>query len=250
MGGIGSGSGQWHGARKVVESVATQVDVRRLHREGKLQPGTELETWAFFLLDRHRESGRAWVGEECVTFCFRWNAFAQLWKDVTEEVPLVWTRCHYGSRRPWFLCPGPEEQRCGRRAAILFGTPEEPRLLCRTCCGLAYDSQRETPDCRALHRARKIRQRLGPLLSNWQHPFPEKPKRMHWSTYERLAEAALKDEEAGLAALVGRFELWRRQRTKATAWCERRLQELQQEKAQGVGRHEASSYWGGEAGGS
>ncbi len=51
-------------------------------------------------------------------------------------IPLSWTRCHLGGRRPWFLCPG---SGCGRRVAILYG-PTLP-LLCRACRGLTYASK-------------------------------------------------------------------------------------------------------------
>ncbi len=38
---------------------------------------------------------------------------------------------------------------------------------------------------RAVHRAQDIRRRLG-ASANRMEPFPEKPKGMHWRTYERF----------------------------------------------------------------
>jgi hypothetical protein len=66
-------------------------------------------------------------------------------------------------------------------------------FACRQCHQLAYDSQRETPHSRALSRAQANRIKLGgsPIMSD---DFPDKPKGMHWHTYNRLcgeAEEAL-----------------------------------------------------------
>ncbi len=52
---------------------------------------------------------------------------------------LEWTLCQFSTWRPWFLCPDP---RCGRRCAILYLEERSGRLLCRTCLGLSYPSQR------------------------------------------------------------------------------------------------------------
>jgi hypothetical protein len=102
------------------------------------------------------------------------------------QVPIIWTKCHLGGRRPWFKClTTANGEVCGRRVAKLYG----PCFACRRCLGLVYASQREIPVTRAMRRAQMIKMRLGgnndPL-----EPFPQKPRRMHWRTYERLREQA------------------------------------------------------------
>lgn len=94
-------------------------------------------------------------------------------------VELVWTACHFGGHRPWFLCP-----RCRRRAGRLFFLRSE--VGCRECFRLPYESQREVAIHRSIRRERKIRLRLGggPSICD---PVPPKPRGMHWNTYFRLA---------------------------------------------------------------
>ena len=56
---------------------------------------------------------------------------------------------------------------------------------CRHCYDLRYASQREHLGDRALRKAQKIREQLGgdaSLIS----PLPDKPKGMHWRTYDDL----------------------------------------------------------------
>jgi hypothetical protein len=99
------------------------------------------------------------------------------WKDVRQRIPLTWTACAFGSQRPWFRCP------CGRRVAILYGYGE--LFECRQCCGLAYESQAQSPTFRSISRAHAIRDRLGgdPDVFSF---FPKKPPGMHRRTYHRL----------------------------------------------------------------
>ena len=84
--------------------------------------------------------------------------------------------------------------------AILYGPGKY--ILCRHCYALVYESRRENSMTHALRRAQDIRERLGGS-ANMTKPFPEKPKGMHWRTYERLW---WEHDEAQMAQLVGMRE--------------------------------------------
>jgi len=116
------------------------------------------------------------------------------WEEVQQSVTLTWTPCNFGGEWPWFICPGAD---CGRRVALLYGPGRY--FLCRHCYGLTYQSQRDNKMYRALHRAQDIRRRLGGS-ANMMEPFPEKPKGMHSSTYERLW---WEHHEAEMEQLIG-----------------------------------------------
>src|SRR5690242_15643608 len=122
------------------------------------------------------------------------------WKSVEQRVPLAWTRCHLGGKRPWFVCTGGSGgPRCGRRVAMLYGG--DPDFACRECHDLAYASQSESQHARSVRRVRNIRMRLGggPSLLD---PFPEKPPHMHWRTYHRLLAVAAVAEERSTSLLA------------------------------------------------
>jgi hypothetical protein len=69
------------------------------------------------------------------------------------QVPIIWTECHLGGRRPWFKCLTLHNgEVCGRRVAKLYG----PCFECRQCMGLSYASQREIPLSRAWRRAQFV----------------------------------------------------------------------------------------------
>ncbi|MBU0608951.1 MAG: hypothetical protein KKI08_13785, partial [Armatimonadetes bacterium] len=103
-------------------------------------------------------------------------------EDIDYAVPVVWTPCHFGGKRPWLLCPGRE---CGRRVAKLYRPPASRYFLCRHCHGLVCASQGQDEFFCLLQRAWRLKARVGgkPGL---QYPFPVIPQRMHWRTYQRL----------------------------------------------------------------
>jgi hypothetical protein len=180
----GAGSGNWYRFdKKTTTGECHSLDVRYLHRENLLRSGHSFSLrWSragretgsiggivegtktperMILLYHHRK-GRAQNGKTCG------SPYPSPGRPATSK------------ERPWFLCPGAG---CGRRVAVLYGPGRY--FLGRHCYDLAYQSQRDTKMYRALHRAQDIRRRLGGS-ANMLEPFPEKPKGMHWRTYERL----------------------------------------------------------------
>jgi len=154
------------------------VDIRFLHKKRVLDRGyPSVITWS-----RGSEvTGSMGVrsGAGCVILSYRHSGNGGPWQDVELKIPVTWTPCNYGGSRPWFLCP---VSGCGRRVAVLYGGAA---FACRHCRELVYESQREQPYDRALTRAQAIWAKLG----GWStaEPFPEKPKGMHWRTYNRLS---------------------------------------------------------------
>ena len=35
---------------------------------------------------------------------YRVRSFLAGWKSIEQRVPITWTNCHFGGRRPWFIC--------------------------------------------------------------------------------------------------------------------------------------------------
>jgi hypothetical protein len=102
---------------------------------------------------------------------------------------LTWTKCHFGSRRPWFACA-----KCSGRCAVLH--LKYQRLWCRKCHGLSYLSSQASSLNRPLIQNRRLCQKLkgsahflpGATLA------PVKPRKMRWSTYERLCDRILSND--------------------------------------------------------
>jgi hypothetical protein len=92
---------------------------------------------------------------------------------------------------------------CGRRVALLYGAGE--LFACRRCYRLAYASQHEPPHPRGLGTAQKIRERLGGS-PNMFDEFPDKPRGMHWRTYDRLRRLHEVAEERSAIGLMGFVE--------------------------------------------
>jgi hypothetical protein len=173
-----------YGGRTTCESCKS-IDVRRWHREGRLRAGQRFScSWTRGGAPSGSISVRTEADAVLLTFQYRSSTDPE-WQSLEQRVPITWTGCHLGGRRPWFICTVYTGGRyCGRRVALLYLAAGE-LFACRRCCGLAYASQQETLWCRGLGKAQKIRAQLGGS-PNMLEGFPDRPKGMHWKTYDRL----------------------------------------------------------------
>jgi hypothetical protein len=150
------------------------------------------------------------VKADAVVLVFRsWRWGDSYGKFIYQPVPVTWTPCAFGGRRPWFRCDVYSRGRyCGRRVALLHSAVGP--FACRHCLGLAYASQQEPVRERGIATARKIQMRLGGGESVTE-AFPEKPKGMHWRRYNRLRRRhtqAFERSLVGLSKSVERLERW------------------------------------------
>jgi hypothetical protein len=200
MGGFGSGG--WQSGKNTTSNMRS-LDVRRLQRDGLLTAGRWF-MWRWSIDGEEVASIQIRVGDDRVTLNYRARSHGEEWQPLEYPVYLDWTPCHLGGRRAWFRCPA---RGCGRRVAVLYGGTI---FACRHCHQLAYASQRERSDDRAMRRAGKIRQRLGwePGIAN---PEGDKPKGMHWRTFDKLSaqhDAFAHASWMGMAARLGMLEKW------------------------------------------
>jgi len=149
MGGFGSGRTSY----KLRAEHCRSLDVNRMNRAGSLAPGSR-GSWVWSRdgaevgrIDYRAEPHR-------LHLVFRVRQYGGDWEAVTDHVGITYVNCHYGSIRPYFLCPGMGNGRyCGRRVAKLYCGGRY--FLCRHCYNIGYTSQLEPQYDRLLRRANK-----------------------------------------------------------------------------------------------
>ena len=176
--------GRPYGSGRVICESCISIDVRLWHREGRLRAGQHF-SWSWTCGGKPSGSIKVHTETDAVILMYRARSWGNAeWKSVEQRVPITWTACHLAGHRPWFICSVYFNGRCcRRRVALLYGAGE--LFACRRCYGLAYASQREALHHRGIGKAQKIRMRLGGS-PNMREAFPDKPKGMHWRTYDRL----------------------------------------------------------------
>jgi hypothetical protein len=202
MGGLGSGRRRKLDLRRTVDDYPF-IDVLELRYQSLVSPqapDVNAFTFSYVLTGvthdgeiRWRVKGRA--SSDCIVLTNASSAQTHDELAVEQHIDLVWTSCRFGGNRPWLVCPGRGSgtERCGRSVIRLYKA--SALFACRTCHHLAYASQWQDADSRILARASRLRVRLGGAPRIFD-PFPPKPERMRWTTYDRLQRSTREADEA------------------------------------------------------
>lgn len=197
MGGQGSGKLSFDDGKLTVNDYHS-IDIRDWHRRRLLFPGITSVS------NPHHGT----IGTTSILCTYTTNLitlsitipYSDRLRCIEQLIPIQWTSCHLGGKRPWFICP---IKKCKRKAAILYAGNI---FACRKCYNLAYPSQCERPDERANRRAMKIR-----ALLNWPADSlsdgDKKPKGMHRKTFERLRNKHTHLAERSLGGAAMRLKM-------------------------------------------
>jgi hypothetical protein len=185
------------GGKSTVESCRS-IDVLDWHRRFR---SPQRFSWAWARDGEQVASINVEMERHSVTLRYRSRSCGQDWTNVEQRVAIAWTPCRFGGERPWFICSVyANDTYCGRQVAKLY---DAGRLFaCRHCYRLAYASQQESAHRRGLWKAQKIRMRLGGSASMLDN-FPDKPKGMHWRTYERFCRVHNAAQARFIPGLMG-----------------------------------------------
>lgn len=186
---LGAGRPGWR--RKCEQSLP--LDVRVLHRHGRLQAGGVFP-WRWTWSNTEESAGTISIAsrEASVELRYTWTPSAGAPQHKAYSVELERTPCRYGGTRPWFRCPW-----CSRRVALLYGLSSDGYFGCRLCLRLAYMSEAESRTDRILRKLHKLEANLG--------EDGEKPKWMRWRTFERICERCAAADRAWGAMALARF---------------------------------------------
>ena len=189
MGGQGSGR-HVRLTRKTTVGECRQLHVLRLYREGLLQPGYETQ-WGWY-----NNNGEVISSILLKTLAegleLSYSFQSKPAKNMHYLVTIEWTSCNYGGKRPWFSCP-----KCHKRVAKLY--LKNGYFYCRKCHNLTYKRCQESGNRmdEVFNKVYQLRKKLGDNNNSslFHSPIPDRPKGMHWKTYNKLRYLLLNAEE-------------------------------------------------------
>lgn len=191
MGGLGSGRFGRRSWRPRVEE-CYWIDAGALDRQGVLVAGERVSATLEFA--PRREWPRRWTAavhvapvDDALRVSLTYEARSHMLVDVLTATA---TPQPFGGVRWWWSCPA-----CGRRCAKLYRPlrGEAQRFRCRGCHRLTYTSQALAMPERWRWRAQALYARVG---THAHADFHYKPKRMRWTTFNRILDKAEEFDEA------------------------------------------------------
>ena len=172
MGGFGSG----RSGRKAKSNMLCGFSVTQCRQDGILIPGKRSAIrWSFWGEAAGAVTTLATETALVVSYALPDAILGLL--PHKHCIRFLFSECNYGGRRMWFECPN-----CRRRVGKLF--VREERVICLDCGSLTYNTRCKGKGDRAISAMHAIERRLGAAPSG---RLPERPKGMHWRTYEGLA---------------------------------------------------------------
>ncbi|MEE9910551.1 MAG: hypothetical protein K4571_02405 [Deltaproteobacteria bacterium] len=144
------------------------ISITSMNRYNVLRPGRH--SWGWRRNGELFYSLSFYFADDCITFFCPVSEHDGNHIVVNDSIPLNWTPCNFGGKRPWFVC------NCGRRVSRLF--IHKKYIACRDCFKLVYVSQREDELGRLRLKIEKMEARLENGCS--------KPKGMHLETFKKF----------------------------------------------------------------
>ena len=141
------GRGVWNKKTKVDE--VRSIDALDLQRNGVFSKGADYSWTASWRRDgevvasiSYRvESGENGPSGLRFMYTITSNETGEK-RDYNYIIPVVTTRCNYGGKRWWFVCPlVVNGHSCLRRCRVIFLPPGAQYFGCRECYGLTYESR-------------------------------------------------------------------------------------------------------------
>lgn len=201
MGGIGSGDWCRWDSKATIED-GLKIDIFYLRKQGVLKHSGATGNLSWSRDGKEQGVISFGVGTDRLVLMYSHSKYGGERQEVKETIMFDRTSCNYGGERVWFLCP-----ECEKRVAVLYCA--SGRFLCRHCNNLPYTSQNETHMDRMRRKAGKIRHNLG-ASQDLTVPVWEKPKGMHWKTFNRLLREEKKANEASVFAMAKKLRMFER----------------------------------------
>lgn len=199
----GYGSGHWYRwSKKPTTSDLKAVSITKLKKWGCLKEGQfkcgQL-TWSWCDEVRSTIGYSIFVSKDGESYFRPRYTNTDTKEEFDYKVQLVPTNPHYGGVRWWFRCPN-----CRKKCGLLYLGSRI--MACRKCYGLSYESSNQSYADRHTNKAFKIAESLGMIGNLLDGFYGEKPKGMHWRTYNKKLQQLKECEDRSLTGTLAWIE--------------------------------------------